>query len=81
MTKRTAGIIVTFVSLVLATISITISTAYPVLTLADRGDVCKMDKSKYKYWVANFISWIDLMLYALMPCLVIVVSNFIIVNW
>ena len=80
MTKRTAGIIVTFSSLILAAISITISTAYPVVTLADRGDICKMDESKYKYWVANLISWIDLILYALLPCLVIVISNSIIVQ-
>ena len=82
MTKRTAGIVVTIASLILGATSITISTTYPVLTLAERGDVCEMykSKSKYKYWVANLISWIDLILYALLPALIIVISNSVIVR-
>ena len=75
MTRRTAYTVMIIASLTLAVVNVHVFLMHHLGRLPGRPVACKVDETKYQFWGLNVIPWIDLILYAILPSVIIVICN------
>ena len=80
MTRRTAYTAMIISSLTLAVVNVHVFVMHHLGTLHGKSVACKVNETKYQFWELNVIPWIDLILYAILPSIIIVICNAAIVH-